>query len=266
MSQLTIEFFSTSLNRPVQFKMIIPNDLNPAWNVPQERKGKPMKTLFLLHGYTGAAGNWVPEEYTSLYNMAIVMPSGENAFYVDGISSGHKFATFLGVELVEYVRKTFHLAMTPEDTFVMGLSMGGFGAIHTAYMYPETFGSAIALSSALIIHGIAHMKPGTDNGVANYEYYRECFGDLETVEQSRHNPEVLVEELLASGGKLPRLLMACGTEDFLLEPNRHFHRFLEEKGVAHEYFESKGIHDMNFWSEYARKLIPMLFAEETNGK
>lgn len=259
MSQINIEFFSTSLIRPVSFKMIIPNDTNPDWNVPCLRKDKPMKTLFLLHGYTGAAGNWVPENLTTLYNFAIVMPSGENGFWVDGISTGHKYGTFLAVELVDYVRKTFQLAMSAEDTYIMGMSMGGYGAVHTALMYPERFGKAIGLSSALIIHGVSQMEPGTDNGVANYEYYRECFGDLKTVETSKHNPEVLVEDILSAGGKMPDIFMACGTEDFLLEPNRALHKFLEDKGVKHQYFESKGAHDMVFWDEYAKKLVPMLF-------
>lgn len=259
MSQLSIEYFSQALHRPVQFKMIIPNDINQEWNPEQKRKDEPMKTLFLLHGYTGAAGNWVPENLPVLYNFAIVMPSGENGFWVDGISTGHKYATFLAEELVDYVRKTFHLAMTKEDTYIMGLSMGGYGALHTALAYPERFGKAIGLSSAILIHGIAHMKPGTDNGVANYEYYRECFGDLETIEQSRNNLEVLVDELLEKKADMPELFMACGTEDFLLMPNRQFHEYLENKGVAHKYYESKGIHDMVFWTEYATKLVPMLF-------
>lgn len=259
MSQLNIEFFSTVLKRPVSFKMIIPNDVNPDWNVPMLRKDKQMKTIFLLHGYTGAAGNWIPENLTTLYNFAIVMPNGENGFWVDGISTGHQYATFLAVELVDYVRSVFHLAMTAEDTFIMGMSMGGYGAMHTALLYPDRFSKAVGLSSALIIHGIAHMQPGGGNEVANYEYYRECFGDLEVVEESDHNPEVLVEKLLASEKGMPELLMACGTEDFLLEPNREFHAFLESKNVEHKYFESKGSHDMVFWDEYAKKLVPMLF-------
>ena len=53
--------------------------------------------------------------------------------------------------------------------------------------------------------------------------------------------------------------MACGTEDFLLEPNRAFHKFLEEQNVKHTYCESSGIHDMKFWQEYAEKFIPLMF-------
>jgi len=39
------------------------------------------------------------------------------------------------------------------------------------------------------------------------------------------------------------------------------HKFLEDKGVAHKYYESKGGHDMIFWDEYAKKLVPLLFEE-----
>lgn len=66
----------------------------------------------------------------------------------------------------------------------------GFGALHTALNYPDTFSKTMGLSSALIIHDIAHKKPGEAVGVANYEYYRECFGDLDHVEESRNISEM----------------------------------------------------------------------------
>ena len=258
MAYYRIEYYSQALCRQASFEMLIPNDPRD----PKIENKKPMSTLFLLHGYTGKAGNWVPEYLTEKYNFAIVMPSGENGFYLDGLCTGHAFQTLVGVELVDYVRKTFNLARTPADTFIAGMSMGGFGALHTALAYPETFGKAAGLSSALIVHGIAHMQPGGGNSVANYAYYHECFGDLETVETRDCNPEVLAHKLKAAGKKLPELYLACGTEDFLIEPNRELHRFLEKEKIAHEYHESKGIHDMVFWSEYIVKAVDWMFAEK----
>ena len=157
------------------------------------------------------------------------------------------------------MRRTFGLARSPADTYIMGMSMGGFGALHTALAYPETFGKAAALSSALIVHEIASMKPGESNPVANYEYYRECFGDLEHVEESDNNPETLVKKLRAAGKKLPEIYMCCGTEDFLLENNRAFSAFLKAQGVPHIYEEGPGMHDMKFWSAYVEKIIPWMF-------
>lgn len=261
MAHMNIEFFSNCLRRPVSFKLLIPNDFNDDWQSPQKRAGQPMKSLFLLHGYTGAAGNWVPERLATLYNFAIVMPNGENGFWVDGLATGHRYGAFLGEELPGYIERTFRLSMRTEDTFIMGLSMGGFGALHAALAYPERFGKVAALSSALIIHDKARIQPGFEDGFANYEYYRQCFGDLDGVETSRANPEVLVDELLSAGRALPEIFMACGTEDFLLENNRRFHRFLEERGVKHQYFESPGSHNDEFWAEYAVKMVELMFGE-----
>ena len=255
MAYYRIEYYSHALCRDASFEMLIPND-------PREpRPDRPMATLFLLHGYTGKAGNWVPDFLPQKYNFAIVMPSGENGFYLDGLATGHAYQTLVGVELVNYVRRTFNLARTPADTFIAGMSMGGFGALHTALAYPETFGKAAGLSSALIVHGIARMQPGQENGIANYAYYRECFGDLETVEERDSNPEVLVRELKRDGRALPGLYLCCGTEDFLLENNREFHRFLQAEQVPHEYHESAGKHDMVFWNEYIVKAVDWMFAE-----
>ena len=64
MAELSIHFYSNCLHRSTTFKMIIPNDKRTD-SFPPVANGKtsekPMKTLFLLHGYTGDAGNWVPE-------------------------------------------------------------------------------------------------------------------------------------------------------------------------------------------------------------
>ena len=92
-----------------------------------------------------------------------------------------------------------------------------------------------------------------------YEYYRECFGEPEQLLESDNNPEVLIRKLKAAGEKIPEIYLACGTEDFLIEPNRAMHRFLEEEGVPHEYREASGVHDMVFWSEHIQHIVRWMF-------
>ena len=261
MAYFRIEYFSEALRRTAEFEMMIPNDIRAG--VPWENNGaqqRPMKTLFLLHGYTGKAGNWVPPGVAEKYNFAIVMPTAENSFYLNGEATGRQYQTLVGEELVDYVRKTFGLAQGPDDTFIAGLSMGGFGALHTGLAYPDRFGKIAALSSALIVHELKDIQPGGGNPVANYEYYRECFGDLSTAAERDVNPEVLAHNLKAAGKKIPDIFMACGTEDFLIENNRVMHRFLEKEGIPHEYHESKGINDMVFWQEYIVKAADWMFS------
>ena len=255
MAYFRIEYYSKALRRETSFEVLIPNDPREGQPLPAE----PMRTLFLLHGYTGKAGNYVPFELPYQYGFAIVMPSAENSFYLNGLSTGHAFQTLVGEELVDYVRRTFRLALRPEDTCIAGLSMGGFGALHTGLAYPHTFSKIGAMSSALIQHEVAGMKPGGGNDVANYEYYRECFGEPYELLESDNNPETLIRKLKAAGEKIPEIYMACGTEDFLIENNREMHRFLEAEGVPHEYHEAPGVHDMVFWTEHIRKIVCWMF-------
>lgn len=263
MANFNIELYANSLHRWTSFKMCIPND--PRTDCPQPEKTpqqkRPMKTLFLLHGYTGKGDNWVPEDLCVKYNFAVVAPTAENSFYLDGLSTGHAFQTFVGVELVDYVRRTFGLAMKREDTYIMGLSMGGFGALHTALAYPETFSKAAPLSSAFIHHEVAAMKPGVGNFMGNYDYYRECFGEPEKLLESENNPETLVKKIKSEGKQMPEIFMSVGYDDFLLEPNRAMHAFLEEQGVSHTYWETDGTHDMDFWNKSVQKFVPLMFAD-----
>lgn len=258
MSQIDIRFFSYSLNRYTNFKMYIPDDKRNYGGIYDK---KSMKTLFLLHGYTQDGTNWVPDYIAEKYNFAVVIPHGENSFWLDGLSTGHKYCTYVGDELVNYVRNTFGLALTADDTAIMGYSMGGFGALHTALTYPGTFGKVCALSSALIVHEIDGMKEGGGNDIANYAYYHECFVNLEEVVASDNNPETLVKRLAEQNKTIPQIFMACGTEDFLLENNRQFHEFLDSNNIRHTYFESTGSHDMTFWSEYVVKFTDMMFGQ-----
>ena len=262
MSFLQITYFAKALMRQTTFHMYLPND------IPQEAKAenrnfdRPTKALYLLHGFSGNTINWVngslAQEWSDAYNLAIVMPSGDNSFYIDARGTGHAYETFIGEDLVAYVTKTFGLSAKKEDTFIGGLSMGGYGAIHTGLLHPERFGKVFGLSSALIIHDIAGMKPGTKNDIADYDYYEGIFGDLEKIEESEHNPEYLVKKLKAEGKEIPPIFMACGTEDFLLKNNRDFRDFLVSEKVDLTYKESAGIHEWKFWNEYLEPAIRWL--------
>ena len=55
--------------------------------------------------------------------------------------------------------------------------------------------------------------------------------------------------------------MCCGTEDFLLEPNRAFDQFLTEMKVSHTYEEGPGGHEGKFWNEFTPKVMKWFFEE-----
>ena len=59
-------------------------------------------------------------------------------------------------ELPKTMHRFLRLSDKPEDTYVAGLSMGGYGAMRLALTYPERFAAAASFSGAVDIMG--HLK------------------------------------------------------------------------------------------------------------
>ena len=242
-------FFSTSLSRPVHFTAVLSNDIPwPMGDNPHYKR--PTKNVYLLHGYSGCDTDWFTNvplgDLANRFNVNFFLPNGDNSFWLNQPETGYKYQDFVGKEFIDYTRKTFNLSDKREDTFIGGLSMGGFGTLHTALAYPETFSVALALSSALIVKGMKHIAKNTDNVMANYEYYAHTFGDFEKLEESDNNPEVLAKRIVGNAEK-PEIYMAVGTEDFLLGPNKDFKEFLDAINYPVTFFTGPGIHDFVFW-------------------
>jgi len=262
MAFIQTSFYSQEIARVTSFLAVIPNDQAPAWIENNPNYKRPMKSLYLLHGYTASQWEWLlnskVQDLALKYNIAIIMPSGDNHFYVDGKGTGNKYGRYTGIELVNYTRKLFGLSDRKEDTFIGGLSMGGFGAIRTGIKYSNTFGKLFALSSALIVNGIMNMPEGSSNEVADYDYYSYVFGNLDKLKESENNPEYLLRLKKRNNEVIPGIYMACGTEDFLLNPNREFYEFLKSEQVEATYMESTGNHNFDFWNQYLEPAMTWL--------
>lgn len=264
MAIIQADFYSRALSKITEFSVVLPNDLFPEMTAANECYKRAMKTVFLLHGFSGSNKDWLfgssVQEMAAKYNLVVVMPSGDNSFYLDAKGTGKAYCQFIGNELTAYVNKTFGLSDKKEDTFIGGFSMGGFGAIHTGLAFPDTFGKIVALSSALIIHNIENLKPDFKDPLADYDYYASVFGDLTQLENSVNNPECLIHRMKKDGRAIPPIYMACGTEDFLINENRAFHQFLLDEAVPVIYQESPGIHNWTFWNACLEPSIQWLLA------
>ena len=265
MATVSVEFFSDCLKGFTDFKLILPNDLPPFILGSNPHFNRPMKTLILLHGYSGSNTDWIYNtrisELAGRYNLAVVCPQGGNSFYLDGPETGRQYASFIGRELPAYVSKTFGLSPAGEDVFIGGFSMGGFGAIHTALAFPEQFSKVLSFSAALIHRNVMAMAPGMQDGVANYEYYKLMFGEPSALAESVNNPEYLAARLKAAGRQLPELFMSIGTEDFLYEDNKKFRAFLTEQGIPFTYEEAGGMHNFDTVSKFLEHGLEFLCGE-----
>ena len=255
-----MEFHADTIMQHANFAFVLPNDVYmPEVKDPRHYE-RPAKSLILLHGLTGTDTDWlfggVAQEMAVQYNLAVFMPTAGNNFYLDRGYRGGNWGSFVGEEFPAYIRSTFGHCLRREDTLIGGLSMGGYGALHTALAHPETFSGCIALSSALRIREFAS---GTDESVIPRAMIRDIFGDPEMLAASDKNPEMQYLDLKAKGKDIPRIYLACGTEDGLITANREFRDLLRREGADFFYEEGPGVHNWTFWNQYLdRGLARML--------
>ncbi|MCL2198349.1 MAG: alpha/beta hydrolase-fold protein [Defluviitaleaceae bacterium] len=251
MSILQANFYSDSLNRQTAFSAVIPMGSK-----------KPLKTLYLLHGLGGNFMDWLTCTRIAYWaygrNLAVIMPSGDNSFYLDNEKALAMYGDFFGRELVEATRELFPLSDKREDTFIAGLSMGGYGAIRTGLKYHKTFGALAGLSSALVTEDAVNFTNATPTIIGRRSYFESVFGDLDKLSGSDKDPKKLITELKSTGADIPAIYLCCGTEDFLIQHSRDFHSFLEAQGVPHTYAECAGDHNWEYWDANILKVLEWL--------
>lgn len=267
MSIVNVNFFSESLLRMVNFVAILPIDKRSVDGEHIREKGKPMKTLYLLHGIYGGEWNWITstriKKWAMDRNLAVIMPAGENSFYNNYEPLQACYGTYISKELVEFTRTMFCLSCEREDTFIAGASMGGMGALYSALRCPETFGYAGGFSTALI----ADMYPKSQNSthalLGNRKYMEAVFGSEKNYKGSQSDYYKLAEDLKNKTETAPHIYMMCGSNDSLLNVNKKYYNHLLHCGINAEFHECQGEHDWAFWDKAVYQFLEWLPLECT---
>ena len=231
MAKFTCNFISYTLRRTVDITVVVPSPSIPETEATASSQAPCTHTpkdlypvLYLLHGMGNNHATWTGytnvEMYAEERNIAIVNLSAENKAYIDnGVDD---FYTFVSEELPDFVTSMFPISKKPEDTYIAGLSMGGYGTLVHALSHPERFAAFGAFSAAT-----KAVKEGTPE---------------------RFDPRWLAKKIVEEGEKFPKAYMACGGQDFLFEDNKEFRDLLISLGadVTWDEIEQYG-HEWRFW-------------------
>ena len=269
MAVVDVSFISHALRRQVSFKALIPTDFTFRPDLPEAGfQTTPARTLYLLHGYTGCSTDYLYNtnifQLAIQHNIAVIMPNGENAFYLQDDEKKDDFSRFVGKELVDFTRSMFRLSDKREDTYLAGASMGGYGALITALRYPETFSKAISLSGAYVELDFADEKRYIPDFNSDEKYQRKFFGDVETMRQRDVDPRYCMEEIKRQGKPMPEIYFACGAQDFLIEQNRKLHNYMKDNQIPHVYYEGEGNHDWSYWNPHIVQALDWLDGSQTS--
>lgn len=259
MALFDIKLFSTSLLTNTDVRVIIPTPDEPFYpdSTPYYQKGKGYQVLYLLHGAFGDCTVWNRysgiERYAQTHKLAIVSASVTNSCYLD-MAHGPKFLTYMTQELPRFIQAMFPVSSRREDTFIAGISMGGYGAYRIALETPERFGCAVSLSGGL---EMANLRKGIPDGGPSAISFANCFGD-DPAFIADNDLLTLLDKRLAGGSPIPKLYQCCGTEDFLYKMNLHFRDQLRTLPIDLTYEEGPGKHNWEYWDPQIQRVLEWL--------
>lgn len=219
--------------------------------------GAKYQVMYLLHGTYGDYSDWMRltsvERYAQSHKMALVMPSAENSFYHNMVK-GADYFDYLTVELPAFITNYFPISRKRENTFIAGLSMGGYGALKIAFEKPENYAACASLSGVL---DIQEFKDGIQKYMSEDPYFWDSiFDNPNRINESDSNLFRLLEKRKEEKRQIPRVYQTVGTEDTTTyEINQEARRRFEQAGIDFTYEEKSGIHDWKFWDSEIEKVL-----------
>ena len=249
MAFIDITIASEYLNMYTPVAIIIPDEKLDA-EVPE---GYKYPVVYCLHGYKDNYLSWMKksmlEQVAREYKCAVVTPNCPNSFYTDG-KNGFDYYDYVIKELPVKLSRLLPISTKREDSFIMGVSMGGYGAFMLAMNNPDKYRAAYAFSGPL---GLDY-----ENGVIfgiNETMSRQVMGDFGTEEEfhnSRYYLYNAVNKLNEYQGDKPRLKAICGLQDplCLTYSNKFVDYVKNNTSLSLEYETADGKHDFFFWNKY----------------
>ncbi len=248
-----LKLTSNFLGRENKFSIYLPAD----YATSQRR----YPVLYLLHGFSGNENDWIQSGEANrtadkmiangeIPDMIIVMPDGQNSWYVNQEVGPEKYADFFIKEFIPYIDKNYRTKAEKNYRAISGLSMGGYGSALFAAKNLNVFQSCAGLSSAI----------RTDDEVVNvftdYDFnsrfesiYGKNIKPQDRIGEKWQQNSVLhfMEIIPVDSLKKVRWYFDCGDDDFLFRGNDALHTLMRKRNIPVEFRMRDGAHTWEYW-------------------
>jgi S-formylglutathione hydrolase FrmB len=238
-------FRSEALGREVSYVVDVPLSYDGSGN-------RRYPVVYALHGLFEGSGFWERRglapilaglrETKAVPEFLVVAVDGGNSFFVN--APGGRYEDLVTKDLIAHVESTYRVAPGRKGRGLLGVSMGGYAALHIAFDQPGLF-AAVATHSAMLLERI----PSPDQGAGRWHMaaFNKVFGDpIDAALWAENDPLAWARKV--DPKTAPALYLDCGAEDRygLATGHRDLHKILDERGVAHAFELPPGDHGYDF--------------------
>lgn len=236
-----IEFYSEKLEMKTRVNVILP-----------EHFDKDGQVLLLLHGLGDDENAWLEQtrivSYASESNITIIMPRVDRSYYTTSLG-GPKYFEYISQEILQRCREWFNIPNNEEQTFIAGISMGGFGALKVGLTNPKKFKQVFVMSA------MTDILTNWRNNSERDEWYRSLFGEPEQVQGSINDISYLVEK---QDNTDPEIWQLCGRGDPFYDMNVILDQQIRKRGLKHQFVEVSGGHEWSVWDKAIKQVLNII--------
>ena len=147
------------------------------------------------------------------------------SFYCDSTDGKVPMESVIVKDLIPHVDAAYRTLAKREGRIIEGFSMGGYGAAHLGFKYPDLFGTVVINAGALIDPNLDPPKDGAMDTV---------FGG----DKDRRIAEHPMQLARKNAGQLrghTHIRIGCGSLDGLLPRNKELHDLLTDLKIDHDF-------------------------------
>ena len=227
---------SKILEHPVGYCVVLPSNYDTD-------KTATYPVLYFLHGIgdneqsliKSGVMNLVQDlrDQQTIGEFLVATPDAGRTFYINSRDGNVRYEDFFIREFIPYIESHYRIRAERQSRGITGISMGGYGALRFALLYPNLFIAVSAHSAALI----DKLPPEFDSQVEPAFWQRES---PFTIVRKRPRPVGL------------QIYFDCGTDDDygFNKGAQQFHDLLDAKGIPNEFHLYPGIHDWTYFAEH----------------
>jgi pimeloyl-ACP methyl ester carboxylesterase len=142
-----------------------------------------------------------------------------------------------------------------QGRLLVGLSLGGYSALHLGITHPEAFGFIASLSGVVGIAGWTSQDEGFLPPRLRTQLH-QALGEPGSPGRQARDLATLLDSLPPAAIRgLPFLRLDCGREDWFFEANRRLSRRMAARGIPHAFQAPPGRHDEAFWRRQLEEVL-----------
>jgi S-formylglutathione hydrolase FrmB len=178
----------------------------------------------------------------------VICPAGFESFYINSRDGRFRYEDFFLQEFLPAMEKKYRVATEGSGRGIMGVSMGGFGALHYGFKYPQKF-AVVSANMPAIVENLPRQLPQE----RQQRLLWRIFGDPpDQAFYERNSPFHLARAAPTAALRRLTIYFDCGAQDRygFYTGTAAMDKLLTTRGVLHESHIYPGGHDWAFVQEH----------------